>query len=239
MCMDSRSGPELPHKLHGFRETVKRQHRDRGALRAMSPMLAYAMYGLFRVDPRSMCRLAVLAVVSLVACGPDPRTVEGGLAAASAAIAARDHEALLRALDQRARDSLGSVFFARKTAAEEIRNSYPREAQASALRELGDAVDAESTAALFARRCPDACLDALASSLGAPRSVKVEGRLSTVTTVRDTQAQLYLADDGSYGLVWESDALMRERTRSAAELDLIQKNGAKYRAQRELSGGTR
>jgi hypothetical protein len=233
--MDSRSGPELPHKVHGFRETVKRQHPERVVASAMSPLLAYAAYELARLHPRFIRWLGALTVVFAVACGPDPHTLEGGLAAAAAAVAARDHAALLRALDERARDSLSSVYFARKAAAEEIRASYPAAAQESALRELGDALQADSDVALFALRCPDACLDALASSLGAPRSVRVDDRISTVTTVRDTEAQLYRADDGSYGLVWESAALMRERTRAAAELDLIKKNGAQYRAQRALS----
>ncbi|HEX5658406.1 MAG TPA: hypothetical protein VFX59_14485 [Polyangiales bacterium] len=154
-------------------------------------------------------------------------------------MAAHDHRALLQALDQRARDSLSSVYFARKAAAEEIRANYPPDAQAQALAELGDAVQADSDAALFALRCPDPCLDALAGSLGAPRSVRVNDRISLITTVRDTEAELYRADDGTYGLVWESAALMRERTRAAAELDLIKKNGAQYRMQRKLSPGER
>jgi hypothetical protein len=237
--MDSRSGPELPHKVHGFRETVKRLRPDDEATSAMSPMLADAAHRPSLIRMRCIRRLGALAFVVAAACGSDPRTVEGALAAASGAVAARDHAALFRALDPRARDSLSSVYFARKAAAEEIRASYPPAAQPPALRELGDALQAESDVALFALRCPDPCLDALAGSLGAPRSVQVRDRISTVTTVRDTEAQLYRADDGSYGLVWESAALMRERTRAAAELDLIKKNGAQYRAQRELSKGAR
>ncbi len=202
----------------------------------MSPMLAHAALGLARRAPHSLCGLGALVLVLAVGCGPDPHTVEGGLAAAAAAVAARDHAALFRALDQRARDSLSSVYFARKAAAEEIRASYPVEAQPGALRDLGDALEADSDVALFAQRCADACLDGLANSLGAPRSVAVDDRICTVTTVRGTQAQLYRADDGSYGVVWDSAALMRERTRAAAELDLIKKNGAQYRAQRKLNG---
>jgi hypothetical protein len=203
----------------------------------MSPVLAHAARGLSRFHSRFSGLLSAVAIF-FAACGPDPRTVEGALAAAASAVASRDHGALLRALDQRARDSLSSVYFARKAAAEEIRASYPPDAQPTALSELGDAVTADSDVALFALRCPDVCLDALAGSLGAPRSVRpdaLDPRLSTVTTVRDTEAQLYRAEDGSYGLVWESASLMRERTRAAAELDLIKKNGAQYRAQRKLT----
>jgi hypothetical protein len=142
------------------------------------------------------------------------------------------------ALDERARFALGSIHHSRSAAAREVRTNYPPDARESALRELGDALRVGGEAELFALRCGDACLDAFAESLGAPREVSVEGRISTVTTVRDTQAQLYRADDGRYGLVWESEALIRERTRAAAELDLIRKNAAQYRAQRALNEGT-
>jgi hypothetical protein len=228
--MDSRSGPELPHKVHGFRETVKRQRANERAARALSRSTAHRS---------SLRHLLAIAIVFVAACGPDPHSVEGALATASAAVAARDHEALFQALDERARFSLGSIYFARKAAAAEIRASYPAEVQPGALRELGDAMQADSEVALFRLRCADDCLDTLAATLGAPRSVQVNGRISTVATVRGTETQLYRADDGRYGLVWDSAALVRERTRAAAELDLIKKNGAQYREQRALSEGTR
>ena len=171
------------------------------------------------------------------ACSSDAKTVEGALANAASAVGARDYAALFQALDERARFSLSSVHLARKVAARVIRANYPPEAQASALAELGDAVDVESDVELFRARCDDACLDALSASLGAPREVRIEDRIAIVQTVRGTETRLYRADDGRYGLVWDSTALMRERTRAAAELDLIQKNGELYRSQRALSGG--
>lgn len=183
--------------------------------------------------------LAAIVGVSQPACGADPTTVEGALARTASAVGARDHVALFAALDQRARFALSSVYKARSLAAAEIRASYPPEAQASALAELGDAVQAKSDVDLFRLRCDDACLDGFASILGAPTAVQVEGRISTVKTVRGTEAQLYRDDAGSYGLVWETAALVRERTRAAAELDLIQKNGAQYRSQRALEGSRR
>lgn len=180
--------------------------------------------------------LSAIAAISLAGCGADPTTVEGALARAASAVGARDHEALFAALDQRARFALSSVYKARSVAAQEIRSSYPQSAQRSALAELGDTVDAKSDVDLFRRRCGDGCLDGIAAMLGAPASVQVEGRISTIKTVRGTEAQLYRDDDGRYGLVWETPALVRERTRAAAELDLIQKNGAQYRSQRALEG---
>ncbi|MDB4974749.1 MAG: hypothetical protein JWN48_3090 [Myxococcaceae bacterium] len=181
--------------------------------------------------------LAVVCMFILAAaCSSDSRTVEGALSSAASAVGARDHEALFQALDERARFSLASVYQARTLAAQVIRESYPAEARAAALTELGDAVTAKSSVELFRARCGDPCLDAIAASLGAPAQVRTEDRIAIVKTVRGTEAQLYRADDGRYGLVWESAALMRERTRAAAELDLIQKNGELYRSQRALQG---
>ena len=170
----------------------------------------------------------------LTACGADAKTVEGALSLAASAVGARDHEALFHSLDERARFSLASVYQARTLAAQVIRTSYPATAQASALAELGDAVSAKSDVELFRARCGDACLDAIAASLGAPSQVQMEDRVAVVKTVRGSEARLYRADDGRYGLMWETAALMRERTRAAAELDLIQKNGELYRSQRAL-----
>jgi hypothetical protein len=182
------------------------------------------------------CALAYLALLWTAACGADETTIEGALARAASAVGARDHEALYRVIDQRARFALASVYRARKLAAEEIRRHYPVEARAGALAELGDAVDADSDADLFRKRCGDTCLDAFAAVLGAPREVTFVDRVGTVKTVRGTETQLYRGDDGRFGLVWETAALVRERTRAAAELDLIQKNGQQYRAARALEG---
>ncbi|MDB4985336.1 MAG: hypothetical protein JWN04_514 [Myxococcaceae bacterium] len=228
MCMDSRSGPELPLKVHGFRETVKLLTRKIRALCAMSDLRARARH-----------LLAVCSLVIAASCSADAKTVEGALALAASAVGARDHDALFQALDERARYSLASVYQARTLAAKVIRESYPPEARASALAELGDAVNAHSSVELFRARCGDRCLDAIASSLGAPGDVKLEGRVAVVKNVRGTEARLYRADDGRYGLVWETAALMRERTRAAAELDLIQKNGVLYRSQRALRDADR
>jgi len=179
---------------------------------------------------------ALLLIAGCVssACGGDASTVEGALARAASAVGARDHEALFAAIDQRSRFALASVFNARKLAAQEIRASYPQEAQHVALAELGDAVDAKTDADLFRLRCGDVCLDAFAAVLGAPTSVELDDKLATVTTVRGTKTQLYRGEDGNYGLVWETAALVRERTRAAAELDLIRKNGQQYRSQQAL-----
>jgi len=64
--------------------------------------------------------------------------------------------------------------------------------------------------------------------------VREEGRLAHVTTVRGDTLTLYKADDGSYGLVWNSDALVRERARAYAELELTKRNAKLYEEKRGL-----
>lgn len=178
--------------------------------------------------------LAVAIVLALSGCSSDPKSVEGALSRAASAVGSRDYPALFASLDERARFALGSVYRARKRAEEVIRTSYPPAAQPRALAELGDAIGADSEVELFRRRCGDDCLAALAAQLGAPRAVRTDGEVTVVETVRGTEARLYRASDGRYGLVWNTDALVRERTRAAAELDLIQKNGATYRSEQGL-----
>lgn len=170
----------------------------------------------------------------LFACEGDPKSVEGALSRAASAVASRDHEALFASLDERSRFALAATFKARQRAAQLIAEDYPAALREQALRDLGDAARAGSEAELFRSRCDDACVQAFAAKLGAPVATHVEGRLATVKTARGTTVQLYRGEQGRYGLVWETEALARERTRSAAELDLIQKNAAQYRAQRAL-----
>jgi hypothetical protein len=183
---------------------------------------------------KSAIVVAALAAAGLLSCTGDATRVDGAVARAAAAVASRDHAALLEMIDERARSALQSVYRTRQQAAATIRESYPVEAQAAALVELGDAATAESSVALFRMRCPEACVDQLGAPLGAPRTVREDGDLTRVTTVRDTELTLHRGKDGRYGLVWQTEALMRERTRAAAELDLIQKNARAYQAQRAL-----
>ncbi len=179
--------------------------------------------------------LAFLTVLLFsLACTPNPREVEGAIARAVAAASAHDAKALFNALDQRERFAMAAVVKARKRAAEVIRTSYPPEAQAEALARLGDALHAETGAALLAMRCPTACMDALAARLSSPRNVQHRERTVEVETVRGERLELYRADDGTYGLVWNSEAAQRENSRAFAELDLIKQNADMYAKQRAL-----
>jgi hypothetical protein len=183
---------------------------------------------------KSAIVFAALAAVAPLGCGADETRVEGAVSRAASAVASRDYDALFALIDERSRFALSSVYHARRQAADVIRESYPADARAQALAELGDAVGAQSPVELFRQRCPAACVSQLAAPLGAPRAVREDGEQTVVTTVRDTEFALHRGKDGRYGLVWQTDALVRERSRAAAELDLIQKNARAYKARQAL-----
>jgi hypothetical protein len=180
--------------------------------------------------------VAVLATLLAFtpACRPDLKQPEGALAQAAQAASARDGAAMFQALDERARHALAAVVKARAQAKSIILKSYPADAQPEALAALGDAAEVDSPEALFARRCPQACLDELAQRLSAPREIRHEGPLAVVEMVRGGQVMLYRGKDERYGLVWNSEALQRESRRAFAELDLVHKNAELYEKQRNL-----
>jgi hypothetical protein len=210
--MDSHSGPELPSKVHAFGGTVKLLGQNRG-----------------RPTPSPLW-----VVAALIGCSPDTHDVRGALGAAASAVGQHDERALFLALDQRARYALDAIVNARKEARTLIEASYPASEAAPALAALGDAASAARGSELFGRRCNAACMDELGQKLAAPREVHEEGRLAHVTTVRGDTLTLYKADDGSYGLVWNSDALVRERARAYAELELTKRNAKLYEEKRGL-----
>lgn len=174
----------------------------------------------------------ILTCVS--ACGPNLRDERGALAAAADAVAQRDSAALFRVLDQRARFSLDAIVTARRAARQIVEQSYPASEVAAAVAALGDAAAVENGAALFGERCGEPCLSAIGEGIAAPRTVALEGALARITTVRGDTVLLYHADDGSFGLVWHSDELMREKSRAFAELALIKRNAAVYAQKRAL-----
>ncbi len=169
-----------------------------------------------------------------MACGSDPRQVDGAIASVVAAASKHDAENLFEVIDQRARFAMGGLVKARKQAAEVILAHYPKEAQGQALESLGDAYRADSGAALFALRCNAACMDGIAAKMASPKEVSEEGDLARVVTVRGDTLELFRGNDGRYGVVWNTENLKRETTRAYAELDLIQKNAELYQKQREL-----
>lgn len=215
MCMDSRSGPEVPFKVHGFGETVKR----RGRLGAESSRKRGVAWGL--------------AAGLLAACGPDLAQPAGALGLLAQGCASGDAEAVFSALDERSRFALDAIVQARSQARSVVVASYPAEAQAEALAQLGDAAESQTGAELFARRCNPACVARLCQGVGAPASVVTDGGLAAVRTVRGADKQLYRARE-QYGLIWQTEALDRERRRAFAELSTIKANAKVYAQQKAL-----
>jgi hypothetical protein len=178
----------------------------------------------------------VLGLALVVGCGSgtDPREVDGALGRAADALAQRDARGLFRVIDQRARHAMAAIADSRRAAAALIKKSYPPSTQAQALSELGDAANAKDAADLFRIRCPAACLDGLLNQLGAPVETHTDGVEVVVKTARGSELRLYRGSDTWYGLVWNTDALSRERNHAIAELEQIKRNAAVYRQQNEL-----
>jgi hypothetical protein len=129
---------------------------------------------------------------------------------------------------------MDSIVKSRREAARIVRESYPEAERAAALAGLGDAAEVEDSAGLFARRCDARCLDAFAAELSAPKSLTEQDGEVLVTTARGARLRLFRGTDTWYGLVWNTDALSRERDRAAAELEQVRQNAALYREQRTL-----
>ena len=192
-------------------------------------------YSLGRLRATSLLCLAALG-----GCGdPDPRNIRGAIEAAMADIAADEGEQLYLHIDERARHALGGIVVARHKAKKVIESSYPPSERAAALSALGDGAIARNAAALFAMRCPRACMKEMERNLGAPAEQKFEGNDVIVRTVRGTTTELHLGSDTWYGVVWHTAELMAERDRAARELTQIEENAALYRKQRGLQAASK
>ena len=55
-----------------------------------------------------------------------------------------------------------------------------------------------------------------------------------VITARGGRLRMHRGQDGNWGIVWNTDALARERTRAARELVQIEQNADIYRRRRAL-----
>jgi hypothetical protein len=211
--MDSRSGPEVPSKVHGFGEAVKRrqgQALESGTKGRLGRVLTAGF--LAACGP---------------ACGPDLTKPEGALGELAAGCGNGDARALFPALDQRSRDALTSIAQARRLAREVILDSYPEEARAEALAQLGDASKAASGTELFGQRCDRGCVEVLCQGVSAPATVEHDAGLALVRTVRGASIALYREHE-HYGVIWHPDELARERKRAFAELSTIKANAKVY-----------
>jgi hypothetical protein len=215
MCMDSRSGPEVPSKVHGFGEAVKRRQRqapETGRKRRLGWVLTAGL---------------------LAACGPDLTQPEGALGALASGCANGEAQALFPALDERSRSALKDIAGARRRAREVILASYPEEARAEALAQLGDTSSAATGAELFGRRCDRACVARLCNGVSAPAAVTHDGGLAAVRTLRGAHVILF-REHQQYGVVWQTEELDRERKRAFAELSTINANAKVYARSKTL-----
>ena len=160
--------------------------------------------------------------------GPIRRTVEGALAGAASAVGARDHEALFAVLDQRSRFALSSVYTARKAgrgrfaAATRKRRSAPLWPSSAmpwtpGVMPTSSGSAAGTPASMHSPPCWARPLRSSSRTSWPPSRPCAAPRPSSIAAMTD-----------GYGLVWETATLVRERTRAAAELDLIRKNGQQY-----------
>jgi hypothetical protein len=200
-------------------------------------------YGFHRADascrPRNAFALFAALAFGAGCHDPDPRSIEGALAAAASAIEAGDRARLFRVVDQRARHALASIVRDRREAALLVARDYPEDVRGAAHAALGDAADATDAAGLFARRCDRACTEDLARRIGAPAHTERDGVETVVHTAREETLRLHRGDDGWWGLVWNTAALSRERDRAAQDLVQIRANAEIYRKQRALEADAR
>jgi hypothetical protein len=216
MFMDSRSGPEVPSKVHGFGEAVKPWSGGRS-----------------KSEQRQL-GISVLSAILLAACTPSMDEPEGVLAVLAQGCAGGRGEALFSAIDERSRFALDAIVDARQKARKLIDEHYPAQARREALAALGDDGDAQSGAQLLARRCSAACVAQMCAGVGALESATREGDLTRVRTVRGGEYLLYRTEKLRYGVVFETEALMRERRRAFAELSVITANAKVYAQQKAL-----
>lgn len=178
--------------------------------------------------------LAVIITFSGCRGQADPRTLEGMMAFASDAIERDDGEALFRVIDARSQHALISIVEDRRASATLIRENYPEAARDAALAELGDSVQVESAAALFARRCDRACRADIASRIGAPVSQEQDGDELVVHTSRGAVLRVTGGGEDWFGIVWRYDELDQERARANQDRQLVAANAETYARRRRL-----
>lgn len=175
----------------------------------------------------------------MAACGgctpdPDPRGIEGAIAAALSQVEARDPARLFRLVDQRARHAMASIQQDRAAAGQLVRASYPPELREQTLRSLGDAASARSATELFAQRCDEECFVGLAQVLRAPANIERTGDEATISTFHGDTLRMHRGGDGWWGIVWHTTELEAERNRASRDLEQIRANAHVYERRRAL-----
>lgn len=168
---------------------------------------------------------------------PDPNEVAGALAFAARAIEDQDSRQLYRVIDERARHALHSIVHDRNAAAALIRESYPASERDRALAELGDAIEVEDAEGLFAARCGPECRSAIGGRIGGVERTEEEGQELVVHTTRGETLRLHRRGESHWwGIVWQTQALDRERARANQDLHRVEQNVETYRRRRQLEG---
>ena len=144
--------------------------------------------------------------------------------------------ALYSAIDERSRFAMDSIVADRTKAATLIRRDYPKQTQARALLQLGDAAFAKDAAALFVKRCDQACRAGFDFNNETVASVKTVGELTVVTTDKGRAIKAFAPPKArtGYGLVWRTQELSKERDDANRDLRMIVKNAEIYRQRKAL-----
>jgi len=180
------------------------------------------------------CLFAVCPLLMLGCRTHDATDVRGALAGAAAALEGSDAARLFPYIDERARFALASTVKSRADARRLIESDYPEAERPAALAALGEAAEAQSATELFARRCTEPCLSALAAQVGAPVTQTAVNAELRVTTSRGGTLHMFAGQDGRYGIVWNTAATMAERAQASRDLTQIRENAAIYRKRRDL-----
>ncbi len=165
---------------------------------------------------------------------PDESTVRGAMAALADALERDAVREVFRRLDQRARHAMHAIAEAGRERAAIVRAGFPEPERGRELARIGK-TDAPDGVALFARRCPTDCRDALRARLGAVVERREEHGLVRVRTATGHWLQWRKGSDGRFGLVWHTEELERERARAFQALRDTRRAAAHHRERRMLA----
>jgi hypothetical protein len=179
----------------------------------------------------------VCPLFALLSCSDQAQrqTIRGTLALCAESLESNDALGFFNNLDERSRYAMGATVTARREARELIAKDYPEPERAKALAALGPASQVQKAAELFALRCDATCMRGFADQIGAPASEMRAGDEVVVKTTRGGTLHMHAGHDGQYGIVWNTQALSEERSRSSRELAQIRINAEIYRQRRALA----
>lgn len=182
-----------------------------------------------------VCPLFALLSCSGCSESSQRQTIRGTLALSAETLESNDALRFFNNLDERSRYAMEATVKARQEARELIAKDYPDPERSKALAALGPASQVHSAAELFALRCDAVCLRGFADQIGAPSSESRAGDEVVVKTTRGGTLHMHAGHDGQYGIVWKTQELSEERSRTSRELTQIRLNAEVYRQRRALA----